>query len=49
MELSGVGRGPVPGAGMLGREAFAGGARYCLVLSHVWEGPELEATAGPVC
>lgn len=34
---------------MLGREVFACGTQYSLVLSHVWEGPELQKTAGLVC
>lgn len=34
---------------MLGREGFACGTRYSLVLSHIWEGLEPEATAGLGC
>lgn len=33
----------------MGREVFAHGTRYSLVLSHTWEGPEPERTAWLVC
>lgn len=34
---------------MLCGEGFTRGTRYSLVLSHIWEGPELEATAELGC